>query len=73
MARELIVSIDAMGGDAGPGIVITALLRVSQRHPAVRFILVGDEAVLNDLLARHAKLRERVTVRHAPERVSMED
>jgi len=73
VARELIVSIDAMGGDAGPGIVITALLRVSQRHPAVRFILVGDEAVLNDLLARHAKLRERVTVRHAPERVSMED
>ena len=73
MARELIVSIDAMGGDAGPGIVITALLRVSQRHPTVRFVLVGDEAVLNDLLAKHAKLRERVTVRHASERVSMDD
>ena len=73
MARELIVSIDAMGGDAGPGIVITALLRVSQRHPEVRFILVGDETVLNELLSTHAKLRERVTVRHASERVSMED
>ena len=73
MARELIVSIDAMGGDAGPGIVITALLRVAQRHPEVRFILAGDEKVLNDLLARNPRLRDRVTIRHAPDRVSMED
>src|ERR1700742_5127876 len=62
-----------MGGDAGPGTVITALQRVIPRHPAARFILAGDEAVLNDLLSRHGKLRERVSVRHAPERVSMED
>jgi phosphate acyltransferase len=73
VARELIVSIDAMGGDAGPGIVITALLRVAQRHPQVRFILVGDEKVLNDLLSKQPRLRERITVRHAPDRVSMED
>jgi glycerol-3-phosphate acyltransferase PlsX len=62
-----------MGGDAGPGVVITALLRVAQRHPQVRYLLVGDEAVLNDLLAKHARLRERVTVRHAPGRVAMTD
>ena len=73
MARELTVSVDAMGGDAGPGIVITALLRVVQRHPGVNFILAGDEAVLNGLLARHAKLKSRVSVRHAPDRVAMED
>src|SRR3984885_7327280 len=62
-----------MGGDAGPGIVIVALLRVAQRHPAVRFILVGDETVLNELLGKQPKLRERVTIRHAPDRVAMED
>ncbi len=73
MARELIVSIDAMGGDAGPGIVFSALQRVVQRHPAVRFIAVGDEAVLNELLSRHPALKSRVTVRHAPERVAMHD
>ena len=73
MARELTVSVDAMGGDAGPGIVITALLRVVQRHPGVNFILAGDEAVLNGLLARHAKLKARVRVSHAPDRVAMED
>ncbi len=73
MARELTVSVDAMGGDAGPGIVITALVRVAQRHPGVKFILAGDEAVLNGLLVRHPKLKPIVTVRHAPDRVAMED
>jgi len=73
VARELTVSVDAMGGDAGPGIVITALTRVAQRHPEVRFLLAGDEAVLNALLARHSRLKERVQVRHAPDRVAMED
>ena len=57
MARELTVSMDAMGGDAGPGIVMTALLRVGRSAiPTCSFILHGDEAVLNELLARHPKL-----------------
>ncbi|MES2254667.1 MAG: phosphate acyltransferase PlsX [Pseudomonadota bacterium] len=73
MARELTVSVDAMGGDAGPGVVITALLRSVQRHPEVRFLLAGDETVLNGLLARHPRLKDRVQVRHAPDRVAMED
>ncbi len=73
MARELTVSVDAMGGDAGPGIVITALLRSVQRHPEVRFLLAGDETVLNGLLTRHPRLKDRVQIRHAPDRVAMED
>ena len=73
MARELTVSVDAMGGDAGPGVVITALTRVAQRHPEVKFLLAGDESELNTLLARHPRLKDRVEVRHAPDRVAMED
>ena len=73
MARELIVSIDAMGGDAGPGIVVTALLRTMQRHPGVHFLLAGDEKILGALLSRHPRLKDRVTIRHAPDRVAMED
>jgi glycerol-3-phosphate acyltransferase PlsX len=73
VARELIVSIDAMGGDAGPGIVVSALLRVAQRHPDTKFLLAGDEKILSGLLARHPKLKDRVSIRHAAERVAMED
>jgi len=73
VTRALTVSIDAMGGDAGPSIVVAALLKTMQRHPHVHFLLHGDEAQLTPLLARHPKLRERATVRHAPGRVSMDD
>ncbi len=73
MARELVVSIDAMGGDAGPGIVISALQRVAQRHPDTKFLLAGDEAVLSALLAKAPRLKDRVILRHAPDRVAMED
>lgn len=73
MARELTVSIDAMGGDSGPGIVIAALSRSVLRHPAARFILHGDEAVLRPLLAKRAKLADRVSVRHTAEQVRMDD
>ena len=73
MTRALTVSIDAMGGDAGPAVVVSALLKTIQRHSAVNFILHGDEAELNPLVARQPKLQGRVTVRHAPSRVTMED
>lgn len=73
MTRPLTVSIDAMGGDAGPGIVVSALLRSLQRHTNVQFILHGEEAQLTALVAKHPKLKGRVSVRHAPGRVAMED
>ena len=73
MTRALTVSIDAMGGDAGPGIVVSALLRALQRHTNVQFLLHGDEAQLNPLLAKHAKLKGRVSIKHASGRVAMED
>ena len=73
MASALTVSIDAMGGDAGPGVVVSALLKTLQRHTDVDFILHGDEAVLARLVERHTKLKARSTIEHAPAKVSMED
>jgi len=73
VARALTVSIDAMGGDAGPGVVVSALLKTLQRHTDVDFILHGDEATLARLVERHPKLKARATIEHAPAKVSMED
>jgi phosphate acyltransferase len=74
VAGELTVSIDAMGGDQGPSVVISALVRAVQRHPATRFILHGDETALNELIRkRRGKLGARVAVRHAPGRVKMDE
>ncbi|HXL98383.1 MAG TPA: phosphate acyltransferase PlsX [Rhizomicrobium sp.] len=73
MTGSLTVSIDAMGGDTGPGIVVAALARSAVRHPAVRFLLHGDEAVLGPLFAKRAKLLERVEIRHSAEFVRMDE
>jgi glycerol-3-phosphate acyltransferase PlsX len=73
VSRALTVSIDAMGGDAGPGIVVAGLLKSIQRHTNVQFLLHGDEAQLHALLAKHPRLKNRVAVLHAPGRVTMED
>jgi len=70
---ELTVSIDAMGGDQGPGIVVSALVRSAIRHPTVRFLVHGDEAELKPLFAKQPKLLPRVEIRHSPERVRMDE
>jgi len=62
-----------MGGDAGPGIVVAALMRSILRHPNVDFILHGDETELKPLLAKRSKLVGRVTMRHTTERVRMDE
>src|ERR1700749_4688889 len=69
----LTVSIDAMGGDAGPSVVVDAVARAVVRHPAVHFLLHGDEAQVKALVDKKPKLESRVTILHAPDRVSMEE
>jgi glycerol-3-phosphate acyltransferase PlsX len=73
VSRELTVSVDAMGGDAGPGIVLAALARTLVRHPAVRYVLHGDEAILKPLLVRRTKLLARAEVIHSAEHVRMDE
>jgi glycerol-3-phosphate acyltransferase PlsX len=71
---DITVSVDAMGGDAGPGIIVAALARSAVRHPTVRFLLHGDEGQLKPLFARRrSKLANKVEIRHSPEVVRMED
>jgi phosphate acyltransferase len=68
---ELILSIDVMGGDAGPAAILAGAAIARRRHPKVRFLLHGDEAVLQPLLARHRALAKRAEIRHAPDVVRM--
>lgn len=73
MGPDLKVSIDAMGGDAGPVVVAAALARSVLRHPAVHFLVHGDEEVLKPLFARRSKLAGRIEIRHSAERVRMDE
>ena len=66
------LAIDAMGGDGAPEIVIDGLALAAERHPGLRVLLVGDEALLTSLLARSDTVRAICSVRHAPHVISNE-
>ncbi len=70
MSDPYTLAVDAMGGDGAPEIVVAGLDLAAERHPAARFLLVGDEAKLNPLLARYKRAAGVCTVRHAAETIS---
>ncbi len=70
---RIIISVDAMGGDRGPVAVVAGLAICAANLGDVGFVLHGDEAVLQPLVAGTAALAGRVTLRHADRVVSMAD
>ena len=60
------ISIDAMGGDHGPSVVVPGLaVGLEQwRSRRLRFLLHGDQARIEAEMARHPALRELCEIRH---------
>jgi glycerol-3-phosphate acyltransferase PlsX len=69
--EPLILSIDTMGGDSGAAAVLAGCALARRRHPGLRFLLHGDEAVLKPLLAHRPMLSQASEIRHAPGIVGM--
>ncbi|GAB0112899.1 phosphate acyltransferase PlsX [Acidisoma sp. C75] len=64
------LAIDAMGGDDAPDMVVKGLALAAERHPAGRFLLVGDEARLAPLLDAHPKARAACKILHAADAIT---
>ncbi len=73
MPQPVRISLDAMGGDAGPAVVVPGAALALERHPGLRFLMVGNEAVLRPLLSAHPKLEPAVEVRHSELTVGMDE
>ncbi len=67
-----ILSVDAMGGDNGPAIVVAGLARFLGKVPEARILLHGDRAALEPHLAKR-KIADSVEIRHATGVVTMDD
>jgi glycerol-3-phosphate acyltransferase PlsX len=72
MADRKIISIDGMGGDNAPRIVVEGMERIAQSHPHLDFLVHGDEAQLKALLTRAPTAAPRVTIRHTDKSVAMD-
>ena len=67
---SLTIGLDAMGGDAAPGIVIAGAAMALERDPDLHLLLFGDAARLEPLLAGQERLRSRSELRHTPDSVA---
>ena len=73
VARRITISVDAMGGDAGPSVVIAGMAKSARKNPDIGFILHGPSDQLKPLVARRRGLMERVEFRDVADVVTMED
>lgn len=68
------LSIDAMGGDFGPQVTIPASLACLRKNPQLNLIMVGDQAVLNDMLSEALlEFKGRISIQHASQIVEMDE
>lgn len=72
MAEGLVLSIDGMGGDNAPDIVVEGVEIAAQRSPDVRFLIHGDAASLEALLERHPRAKAVAQVRAAEKSIGMD-
>ena len=73
MSGQTTVAVDAMGGDHGPEVTLPGVSLVLAHRSDVKFLLVGDEAVLRPLVAKDNKLQAKCEILHADVQVSMND
>ena len=64
------LSIDAMGGDNAPRIVVDGAALFLEGRPAMRVLLHGDETVLGPMVSGNAVLEARASVVHAPGKIT---
>lgn len=68
---KVALSIDAMGGDRGPATVVAGMAKAVHKNPDIAFILHGDRAALEPLVAKRG-LTDRVVIRDAAGVVTMD-
>jgi len=68
------IALDAMGTDRAPETeILGALEALEHLEPDVEIVLVGDEAVVRPAVAKHGPMPKRLSIHHAPDRVTAED
>ncbi|AMK78137.1 phosphate:acyl-[acyl carrier protein] acyltransferase [Methylomonas methanica] len=63
-----------MGGDFGPQVTVPASLACLRKNPDLNLIMVGDEAVLGNLLSQAlVEFKGRISIQHASQVVEMDE
>ncbi|MBF0304683.1 MAG: phosphate acyltransferase PlsX [Alphaproteobacteria bacterium] len=72
MTAGVILSLDAMGGDHAPDVVVEGLRIAHERFPDVQFLLFGDGERLTPLLEKAGPAAAMCSIRHTDQAVTNE-
>ncbi|MBT3238811.1 MAG: phosphate acyltransferase PlsX [Rhodospirillaceae bacterium] len=73
MNTRLTLSVDAMGGDNAPEVVIEGIVLARDKLPQVDYLLYGNEQILKPLLDKHGTARKVCEIRHTDDVVSNDE
>jgi glycerol-3-phosphate acyltransferase PlsX len=73
MPQKVRIALDAMGGDHGPSVVVPGADIALEQHPDSTFILFGDQAKVEPLLAAHPRLKSNARLVHTDVAIRMDD
>lgn len=73
MPQPRTVALDAMGGDHGPEVVVAGAALSLERHPALNFVIFGDEALISAEVEKVSALAGKVRIVHTDTAVAMSD
>jgi glycerol-3-phosphate acyltransferase PlsX len=73
MPQRVRIALDAMGGDQGAAVVVPGAELSLSRHPDTEFLLFGDRAIVEPMLASRPRLRESARVVHTVVAIRMDD
>ena len=71
--KEIILSIDAMGGDGAPKTVIDGVAEANYRYPHVKYQIFGDTNKISPLISRHENFLSYSEIIHSEDEVTYED
>jgi glycerol-3-phosphate acyltransferase PlsX len=73
MSQKVTIALDAMGGDAGPAVVIPGAAIALDRRPDLRFEIYGEESAVIPVLDSYPKVRDAARFHHCDVTVQMDD
>lgn len=73
MGKNIIIALDAMGGDEAPAIILDGAALVAESKPDSHFLLFGDAAILNPMVEALPSLRGRTEIRHTDQVIAADE
>ena len=70
--RVIRISLDLMGGDFGPEVVIPGAAKALERHPDITFIMYGMKDRCEAILGKYPKLRDKSVFHECDVAISMD-